>query len=142
MIYLQEITEIATFVGAVSLGILVIIGLFDKIKKQRKKEVDKTDDRLITLLKDQVNALERKVENQSVKIKKTEKQIKALQVENEILRNVLQGRDEAALEAIAKVNQVLDITRQNGINVIKVNKSIEKLYSAIERHLKKMEQNV
>ena len=139
---IETITEIATFAGAVTLGVLVMIGLFDKVRKQRKGEADSTDDRLITLLKDQVDALERKVENQSVKIKKTEKQIKVLQAENEILRDVLQGKDEAALEAVAKVNQTLDIARQNGININKMNKSIEKLYSAIERHLHKMEQNV
>jgi septal ring factor EnvC (AmiA/AmiB activator) len=97
-----------TVVGVIA-GILVLIGLFDKKKRAREKEVnegvDGQEDRLIQLLKDTESELNKKMAQQksdsdsltgilTKKVDDLTTKVDHLEKENAILTKVLQGRDE------------------------------------------------
>lgn len=122
-------------------GVFALIGIFDKVRKQREEDANKVDDRLIKLLKDQIEALERRVTALDKELLETKTSLQTMQIENKTLRDVLQGRDGAlqdymktGLSAMAEIHEVLKLTRENG-------KNIERLYKAIEKHLGKLEHN-
>lgn len=106
------------------LGALSIYGFFVKTKRDSKKEADAADDRLITLLQGQVNALQTKVNTQEKTIADITEKLDQLVIENRTLRDVLQGRDAAAqayqskgLEAFKTAEEVLNIVKRTESNV-------------------------
>lgn len=139
MILPDTITEWTTLLAGVILGIFALWGVFDKLKKTRQDDSNKIDDRLIKLLKEQVEALEKKVSEQQMLLAENIKKVDTLVSENQLLREVLQGRDREAeeyrkkgLRAMSQADEILTISKGNA-------KNIERLYQAIESHLRNIE---
>lgn len=87
-----------SFIGFIIFGFIALYGVFDKRKKEREAEANQVDDRVIFLLKEQVSALEKKVEVQAHLLEETARKLDALMTENKTLKDILQGRDKAALD--------------------------------------------
>lgn len=88
--------------GVIVLGVFFILGIWDKKTKEKRKEVEGSSDRLVLILQETVDELEKKVNKQSKDIEVLGQKIEALEKENEILIKVLQGRDEKTQEFYAK----------------------------------------
>ena len=104
-----------------------------------REQSDKADDRLIKLLKDTVEELERKVKDLDTKLNLTNADLVKYRTENDMMTKVLQGRDVASLEyqnkaldAMKKVDAVLSIVTENSTQV-------KSLCVLIERHLQALE---
>lgn len=117
----------ATLFGFVLFGGFSIYGQFNRERKQAETEADETSDRVIQLLKDQVDALEKKVMEQEEILKDTKKKLESLIEENRLLREVLQGRDTETLAfqtratyAMGEVNQTLQLVSRIDENVKKL----------------------
>lgn len=100
--FLSTVTGIVISIGTV-FAIVVVGGLY--LLGIIKGKKDNEDDRLITILKETVDALEKKVDDQkreydtivtslSTKIDTLTTKVQKLEEENETLVKVLQGRDE------------------------------------------------
>ena len=85
-------TNLAIIATAISVVVLALYAFFTK----RKKDGVQADDRLINLLKETVDELEKKVNKQTQDIESLTKKVTALERENETLVKVLQGRDDRA----------------------------------------------
>ena len=76
-------------------GAIAIYGLFDKTSRERRKETDGAEDRLINLLKAEVAELTKKVDKQDDDIQILSLEVEKLKKENHVLSTVLQGRDDS-----------------------------------------------
>ena len=132
--------------GIVSIISLVGIGgflIFSKTRKGITEASAKADDRLIGLLQGQVNALEKKVAEQSALIQENRMKLEALISENKTLKEIFQGRDEATQKFQKMGFEVMQVAIPQLINMTtETNKNVEKLYKAIEKHLVVMESTV
>lgn len=145
----------------VILGIIALIGYFDKTRRERnqaiKKDETETEDRVMTLLKEQVDALEKKVDTKEGRIeelenkvdeltKKVDRQnqdIRSLTEENHSLTKILQGRDDTtqqfykdAYAAMARIAS-METTVQHNDKVSESNaKTLAKIDTLLETVVK------
>lgn len=127
-----------TFTGWVLLGIAVAgasIVAFLFYSRQR----DGADDRLINILKQTVEELEKKVEAQDGDIKELTKKVNTLQTTNETLSKVLQGRDEATLAFQRELLQAASRGTETNEIAKNIEKSIGKLTDLLSAHMVAME---
>lgn len=117
------------------LGGFALFQIFGKGVLAVRKESDEADDRLIALLKDTVDGLERKVASLETKYESTKTELTRMRTENEVMQKLLQGRDatsleyqKAGMETMKKVDSILDVVQAN-------NKHIANLYELLEEHL-------
>lgn len=108
-----------TFIGFVVFGVIAIYGIFDKRRKETEDAANKSEDRVIFLLKEQVNVLEKKVEEQAHLLDQTAKKLDLLVNENKTLRDILQGRDKTTIdyqkagrEAMARGEEIYHIVQE------------------------------
>ena len=120
----KDIIGWTSLIALFAVGVFAVLGAFDKVKNAARKETDETEDKLIRLLKDQVDALERKVLEQDTLIAQIKIQMESLITENKTLREVLEGRDKttkdyqaAGLKAMEAGKQILDIVINTDKNV-------------------------
>lgn len=135
--------------AAVIAGVLVLLGVWDKASRNRKKAITTEEDRLIQILQKTVAELSAKIaslENdrdtynaetekamarQSEKIDKLEKRVIELNTENSLLLKILQGRDEQTQEFIAKVVKAVDTTSRNNELLEKTTSKLDAIVSMI-----------
>lgn len=86
--------DIATLAGIAIFGVFALIGFFDKGRKANEEQADQTETKVVLLLKEQVAALEKKVELQAQLLDETTRKLDLLVSENRTLKDVLQGRDK------------------------------------------------
>lgn len=152
---ISTITSIASFIIA---GIFAVLNIVDKSKREKEKELDEIDTKVISLLKEQVTQLEKRVKDQDEKlkfattleirikeqdilIKETADKLQALIAENNILREILQGRDQDTIFFQKTVIEAVERGKQTFEIVSKTNKITERLLRAIEKHLQHLEQD-
>ena len=130
-----------TLATVVVLGAVAVFGLWDKKAKERRKDVDGEEDRLIKLLKENVDNLIKKVDQQETDIKKLTKKVQDLEHENTLLVRVLQGRDEEtqkfyqqAYEAIKTINNSHEILSSMAQNINATNGLMTELVQMTARH--------
>lgn len=123
----KTLLDLAAIIGVVVFGIFAVIGWFDKAKKSTEDEAEKTETKVINLLKDQVSVLERKVEEQATILAETAKKLDELAKENKVLRDVLQGRDKTMLEyqeagrdAMRKGEEIYKMVQEIKVTVEKI----------------------
>lgn len=145
---------VALILGSIIAGILALWGVFDQRTKQRRKEIDDQEDRLISLYKGEIDQLKKNQADQDQRInemsQKYEEDTKELIAkiarvngENEIMKALLEGRDKTSLEfqrqgfAAIKRSERMEKVMNGGFRSI--NENIERLAQAIEKHLKTQE---
>ncbi len=114
------------------LGLFALWGIFDKAKKQLNTEKDKMELDVINLLKEQVEALEKKVNNQEKTIRDLQGKVLKFEGENTILKNLLQGRDEESAEFKKKGFEAMERTQ----HVERIMERVEKNLAAITEIIK------
>jgi len=122
-----------------TLGGLTIWQNFFTGLKGVRKEQNADNDRLISLLKETVNQLEIKVGNLDEQYTATKKEVEKLSNENAIMKQLLQGRDQAtidfqkaAMESMKKIDALIENTGQ-------ANSDIRNLSTLIQKHLSALE---
>jgi hypothetical protein len=98
----------AAVITLVLVGIFALLGIFDKVTKQKRQDANQLDDRLITLLKGEVDALTRKVTDNEVRMVEMENKLTLYAHENEVLRNVMQGRDPETVKMLQDMQRTGD----------------------------------
>lgn len=150
---LSNIPNIATLLGGAAAGVLTFVGLFDVKMRGRSKSIqreeDNIEDRVRTLYREASSIQEKKIGELSQKVDGLEREVARLTVENKTLRDILQGRDQDSIENQRKgieaariatetrdlVLEQQKISLENQNEIRQVNHNIERLASAIERHL-------
>lgn len=123
----QSIIGWFSLIGVITLGgYNVWLAVFDR-KKKNEEDADKASDRLIKVLKDQVDALERKVSEQETILKETKGKLDDLIHENKLLRDVLQGRDDVTGAFQTKVLDAV-VFHQNTAHVVeRIDENVKRL---------------
>lgn len=128
--------------GMVILGVIAVFGLIDREKKKRDQTIDAADDRLIKLLQGTVSSLEKQVNKLSMKVGDLSGKVNKLQTENDILRSILQGKDDDSEQyrkgvnrALTKADKTHEIVGSNSKYLNKINKNIERLAGLMEEHM-------
>lgn len=131
-------------------GLIALIGLLDQGIKQKRKETNEQEDRLIKLYKDEIDQLKKNQEQSEQELKdlriqyETEfkelnEKIVKVNGENEIMKALLEGRDKTSLEfqkqgfAAIKRSERMEKLTTSGFTTM--NSNIERLAKAIEKHL-------
>lgn len=98
IIELNTIQGWLAVVTFVVVGGVAIYGIFDKARRERTKQVedqaDQAGSKLVNILQETVDELDKKVTEQSRQIVTLEKKVGDLEKTNEDLTKVLQGRDQ------------------------------------------------
>lgn len=117
---LKVILDITVIIGLAIAGVFAVIGKFDKEQQDKEDRAEETETRVVLLLKEQVSALEKKVEVQAKLLGETTKKLDMLVKENQVLKDVLQGRDTEFIEyqklgrqSMKEVEEVLKIVKDN-----------------------------
>lgn len=144
-----EINQYAGYASFIGMAAFFAINGFlkaradaEKKKKEKEEEEDRVDDRVIILLKEQVNALEKKLKAQEEGLKVTASRLDELVKENEILKKTLQGRDEATLEFQKQGFQTMKIIPQLFEMTRDTHSNINKLIGLMEHHLQIISQSI
>lgn len=127
-------------------GAVAFYGLWDKTSRDRRKDGNASEDRLIDLLKKTVDELERKMNKQTIDIEELSKKITHLEKENETLVKVLQGRDEQtqtfykqAVESMKVAAETHDVVSTLAKNIEVTNTNTTKLIELMGKHLDHMD---
>lgn len=124
--------------GIVLVGAVAIYGQVDKLMRARAKENGSADDRLINILKQTVEELSTKVNEQQRQIEGLNNKMEILQKENQTLTAVLQGRDAGTIEFQKNVLSRIETTRTICEST---NANVERLCEVLEKHLTLLETN-
>ena len=139
MAFGMSFKEWLEMIAIVVVGIFAIITLIDRESNRRKLEIDKQEDRVITLLKEEVQTMKGKYDDLQQRFQDQELKFKELMTENTTLREIVQGRDASTLE----YQKAGLASMKNGEIVLqevqKSNKNMERIASLIERHMKQVD---
>ncbi len=105
------------------------------------KQRDGVDDRLITLLKETVDALDEKVNKQSKDIEELTTKVNDLEKENGTLIEILQGRDKNTLEFQKQMLETMRVVMETNCLAKHTSEKIGVLVDLMERHLNAVEMN-
>lgn len=133
---MEHINNVGVYIliaGVIIAGALAVYGLWDKTARERKKDVDGSEDRLIDLLKQTVDALEKKVDKQTRDLEELTKKVDDLEKENETLVRVLQGRDDKMQEFYKQAFESMKLSRETHDVVTTLAKNMEVTNSAITK---------
>lgn len=130
------IVTVATVAGTVVAGLIAIIGVFDKQTKARLSEKDDLEQRIRELYKEESKAQDEKISTLIQKVDEQEKKIARVTAENALMKDLLQGKDAASLDFQQKGYLAMNEIAAQSAKMDKVMMSIERLASAIEKHLK------
>lgn len=138
--------DIVTIASIVIIGFFAAISLFDRTKRERAKLASEETTELISILKEKIEALETRVKDAEDNAKIAKTQVEEVRKENNRLVEILQGRDqntmkyqEMGLKAMETAFETHKAVLNNGHKIEAVNKNVERLALAIEKHLKKQE---
>jgi hypothetical protein len=105
MLIPRSFMEWLGMIAVVSVGFFAIVGTLDKAKKQHRNQADEAETRLITILKEEVKALTRKIENyetrmskQDVLLAEIKEQFIRVETENKTLKDILSGQDKDSVD--------------------------------------------
>jgi len=139
---LQQTGTIIIIVTLVVGGAVAVYGLWDKNVRDRRKDGDQSEDRLIDLLKKTVDELEKKVNQQAADIKVITTKMQHLEKENQTLVKVLQGRDDATQQFYRQMLESIKVTQSTHDTVTTLAKSVQdtvtnmtRLIELLSRHL-------
>lgn len=146
MTVVEGINLVLLIFATVGGGLVLWIALKGKVLKEKNELGNKADDRLITILQTTVANLEKEVEALRRVVEETSKKLIEVQAENNVLREVFQGRDQNTIEfqkrgfeAIAKTDEVLRLARETNTLSQSTEKHLVKLLTLIEKHMKVIE---
>src|SRR5690606_12192312 len=122
-------------------GVFAILDYFDKKKKERSREADELDEKIISRMKLDIEQQNRTIDDLRKEVKRVLDENTKLVAENKTLTKILQGRDDQSeslrLEAYKAIKQIetihdsiVTITSQmasSNTNITNMNKNIESL---------------
>lgn len=137
--------DILGWLGLVFMFIIAITNFKltrDKTIKERTKEVDSLDQKLISGLKETVGQLEKKVQLLEDQHSKNAELITQLSASNQTMRDILQGRDKDSLEfqrqgleTMKLFGEVSKLVMATNVTVTQTHDEVKKLYQMIESHM-------
>lgn len=135
----QAWVAVGIVAGTAFTGFFSFIGVFKKEKKANTKEAEDALTFVNTAFRQKIEALEKQVKEQAGQIDDQDKRLVAIEKENILLREILQGRDAQAQEFQTKglntinvvVPEILNMTKATNQSVNKMAKSIDNLVQAL-----------
>lgn len=135
-LFLNTIPGIIITIGGILavaiVGVMYIVGMWSGKK-------DNADDRLINILKNTVDELEKTVEKQTIDIEKLTLKVNDLDRENKTLIEVLQGRDKNTLEFQKQMLEAVRIGMETNGLAKETSRKIGDLVDIMGKHLKAVE---
>lgn len=131
--------------GWVALIVLVLVGIaagfniFDRTMRLRRKEADLVDNRLITNLQTEVEFLRNKAEEQGKELRDMKAKQAAIEAENVLLKDILQGRDKDTMEYQKKSLEAASTGLETHKIVVAMNSNMQNFARLMEEHLKRIE---
>ena len=111
--------------------------MFDKRKRGIKKEENETEDRVMSLLREEVKELTKKVNKQDDDIRILTEKVDMLQSENKTLKDVLQGRDDSTQQFQKDAYSAIEIIKRSEKTSDENAKLLAKIVSLLEVYTKK-----
>lgn len=151
----QNIPLFITLTGLFVVGLVAMYGVFDKKMKSKIVEEDGLDDRIRALYKEESDAQSKKISILTSKLEGLEKDIEKMLNENRLFKDIFQGRDSQTIEfqkqgfeamkttgdmKILMIEQK-QVSLENKREIMMVNKNVERLALAIEKHLKVIQES-
>lgn len=126
----------------VVVGGVAVYGIWDRKAKERKKEVDDGEDRLIDILQKTVTELEGKVNKQTDDIKNLTQQVELLNRDNKNYIDIFRGRDEQTQQFYKQGFESMKITQENhdllttvATSIQNTNDNMTKLIDILGKHV-------
>lgn len=136
------IIYIGTFVGIVLAGFFFFLGLFSRAKGTNIEEAEKSLNFVNSALSKKIEFLEKQVADQTIQLKDQNERLIAIEHENKLLREILQGRDgqqqeftQKGLDTIQKLDiqlpEILTLCENTDKNVGRLCNSIQELINTM-----------
>lgn len=152
---LENLPNWVTIIGLIATGLVAGFGVFDARIRTRRKDENDIEDRVITLLKEQNTQLTVKINDYEQKFTSLNEKVAKVEAQNQLMKEILQGVDKESVDykqqgrqAMETIQQLAEVAASNGKKTDKVmeavqatNKNVERLATAIERHLEAELQN-
>ncbi len=113
-------------------GLLYMIGIWSKGKKDQKDSNSKEEDRLINILKTTVEELETKVNKQTLDIKNLTEEVHELKRENGKYIEIFQGRNEETKKFYERAYIAIDTVQQTHDIITTMAESIKNTNTALQ----------
>lgn len=133
------IISIGTIVSGLVVGLLYFFGAFGKAERDNNKDAQEASSFVISSFKGKIEILEAKVAEQATELKKMATKLESIVTENQLLRTILEGRDEDTKRFYTEGFKAMDKSQLILEKVTRTDVNVDKLYGAIEKHLAKIE---
>lgn len=144
-----NLPAIITIVTLEVAGLVAIYGIFDSKYKQREKEKDQQEDRIIALYKVEVGQLNERINAQDTTLQTMRTELASMSGENKLMRDLLTGRDADTAkwrtrteESMTLISEIGKLAVANGkkmdaalAGISQSSQNIERLAVSIEKHL-------
>lgn len=128
----DSFTEWMTFLGFAIVGGVYMYSRF-------KTGTDGQEDRVISLLKEELSLIKAKLTEQDTRIKVLSGSLDKFKAENTLMKQVLEDRDADSIRYRDAGYRAMEIVAAVNTEVLSLKKEIRDLYSLIERHLEVLE---
>ena len=132
--FLANTPAIITILTLDIAGILAIIGLFEKGRRDRARRGDEQTKQLIDTMQKRIDLLDTEVKETRTEAKQLHIQYEKLKAENDVLTKVLQGRDSEMIDFIKKGYENRQLNKENNGLLKQLVKSQSELNVILKEH--------
>lgn len=98
---------------------LVIFIVYDKFFSKRAKEHIEADNNLNKIFKETIEALEKRIDNLSQELDKTNKELHTIKGEYDSIVKILQGKDEESIKYRERGTRIMDLVENELAPIIR-----------------------
>lgn len=131
-----------SILSLVVIGFLAVIGFFTKRRNELQERTAEADNRLIGLLQGTVTELEKKLLTQTKSLDDALKRLIALETENNMFKEIFQGRDDKMQQFMAQGFAIMAQVPQMSQAITTTGQNVERLMHLLEKHLVSIEEKV
>lgn len=143
MAIMENWQTIALVIGLDIGGLLAIYGIFDKKQRERNKEADDLEDRMLKLYKTESEELNGKIKILTANLETLNIEHLKVLGENKTLKEIFQGTDKDTMdyrkqgyETFALAREMAKMVAINGKKADQSLKAIKDLYKLMQAHIK------
>ena len=130
--FLAHLPQWLSVITVEIIGLVAVYGLFDNKYRERQREKDEQEDRIIKLYQTEVEQLKNKLDTYEAELKLLRSDISKMSGENKIMRDLLTGRDMDTSAWRERTEKSMDLTTEIGMLAVANGKKMDACLQTVQ----------